>query len=221
MATLVIFDVAERKRYVFKKHPFKSTLDDLEGAFSRTPMGIMHVEDIHAYVYCKKEPVGLDKIRSHLESMMNFDKKFMDEFTHLENHPIIEYATMYKFYESEWIKILLIRIHDDLFWIGEVLVRITADLIYEMIRLSKTDAILPIGKDVRKLVDQACKSWSDKHRMKIEPIEEKDIKLMSMILEYKSQHANRVNSVSTTTILAAIKIVKENGEFNLCEILHT
>lgn len=57
--------------------------------------------------------------------------------------------------------------------------------------------------------------------MTIEPIEEKDIKLMSMILGYKFQHTNRVNSVSTAIILASIRIVKENGEFNLCEILLT
>lgn len=158
MATPIVFDVAEMKIYVFKKHPFKSTLDELEGAFSRTPMGVMHVEDIRAYVYCKKELVGLDRIRSHLETMMNPDKTFTEEFTHLENHPIIKYATAYEFYESEWIKILLSRIHDDLFWIGEVPFRITTNLIYEMTGLSKIVTILPVGKDVRKLAEQAYKS---------------------------------------------------------------
>lgn len=51
MATPVVFDVVERKRYIFKKQTFKSVLDDLEGAFSRTPMGVMHLEDIHVYIY--------------------------------------------------------------------------------------------------------------------------------------------------------------------------
>lgn len=51
--------------------------------------------------------------------------------------------------------------------------------------LPKTGTILPSGKDVRKLVEQACKSQSDKRKMKIEPIEEKYIKLMSMILGYR------------------------------------
>lgn len=152
--------------------------------------------------------------------MMNLDKTFLDEFSHLDNNSIIEYAITYEFYESEWIKILLSRIHDDLFWIGEVPVRITTNLIHEMTRLPKTEAILPTSKDVRKLVEQACKSHSDKRGMKIEPIEEKDIKLMSMILGYRFQHENRVNSVSTTTISIAIILVKENGDFNLCETLH-
>lgn len=58
MATPIVFDVVERKRYVFKKHPFKSTQDDLEGDFCHTPMGVMHVKDIMAYIYCKKEPLG-------------------------------------------------------------------------------------------------------------------------------------------------------------------
>lgn len=34
MATPIVFDVTEKKRYIFKRHPFKSTLDDLEGEFS-------------------------------------------------------------------------------------------------------------------------------------------------------------------------------------------
>lgn len=222
MATLVVFDVTKRKRYVFKKHPFKSMLDDLEGAFSRTLMGVMHIDDIRAYIYCKKEPIGLDRIRSHIETMMNPNMSFKDEFTHFTNHPIIEYVTAYEFYELEWIKILLSRIHDDLFWIGEVLVHITSDLIYEITELSKTGAILPTGKDVRKQVEKACRSRSDKHGMTIEPIEEsKDIKLIAMILGYKFQHANRVTSVFVETILVAIRIIRKNGDFNLCEILCT
>lgn len=125
MATPTMFDVSKRKRYIFKKHPFKLVLDDLEGAFYRAPMGVMHVEDICAYIYWMKEPVRLDRISSHMETLMKLDMTFMDEFMHLENNPIIEYVTAYEFYESEWIKILLSKIHDDLFWIGEVPVRIT------------------------------------------------------------------------------------------------
>ena len=87
--------------------------------------------------------------------MINPDKTFTREFAHVENHPIIEYATAHEFYESKWIKILLSRIHDDLFWIGEVPVKIIAYLIHEMTGLSNDSAILPVGKDVRKLVEQA------------------------------------------------------------------
>ena len=52
--------------------------------------------------------------------MVNPDMTFKNEFMHLENNPIIEYATTYDLYEFEWIKILLRRIHDDFFFIGEV-----------------------------------------------------------------------------------------------------
>lgn len=152
---------------------------------------------------------------------MKPDKTFHDEFMQLENHPIIEYATTYEFNEFEWIQILLSRIHDDLFWIGEVPVRITRDLIHEMTGLSKKGVVIPAGKDVRKLVEQACKSRSDRRGMTIESIKEKDIKLISMILGYRFQHTRRVNSVSAATILATIRLVRENGEFNLCEILRT
>ena len=125
MATPIVFDVSKKKRYIFKSHPFKSTLDDLEGAFSHTSMGVMHVEDIRAYIYCKKEPIGLDRLRAHMDTMLKPDKTFKDEYTKWNDHPIVEYAMTYEFYEEEWIKILLRRIHDDLFWIGDVPIRIT------------------------------------------------------------------------------------------------
>lgn len=80
MATPIVFDVAEKKIYVFKRHPFKYTLDDLEGTFSQTHMGVMHVKDIRTYIYCKKEPVSLDRIRAHIETMMKSKKTFLDEF---------------------------------------------------------------------------------------------------------------------------------------------
>lgn len=114
---------------------------------------------------------------------------------------------------------MLSRIHDDLFWIGDVLVRITRDLIHLMIGFSRIGVILPVGKDVIKMVEQVCKSRSDKCGMTFEPIEKLEIKLISMILGYKFHHTNRVNSVSVGTILAAIHLVQEDGEFNLCEIL--
>lgn len=88
-----------------------------------------------------------------------------------------------------------------------------------MTGLSKKGTILPTGKDVRKFVEKTCKSRSDRSEMNIEPIEENDIKLMSMILGYRFQHTNRVNSVSAATILAVISLVRVNGEFNLCNIL--
>lgn len=147
-------------------------------------MGVMHVENIRAYIHCKKELVGLDRLRAHMETMMKLDKTFMDKYAQWSNHPIGEYAMTYEFYESEWIKILLSRIHDDLFWIGEVPIRITGDLINEMTCLSRIDTILLVGKDVRKIVEQTCKSRSDRRGMTIKPIEKDDITLMSMILGY-------------------------------------
>lgn len=80
MATPIVYDVTKKKRYVFKKHPFKSTLDDLEGPFSHMPTGVMHVEDIRVYIYCKKELFGLDRLRVHMDTMLKLDKTFLDEY---------------------------------------------------------------------------------------------------------------------------------------------
>ena len=47
------YDVSERPRYTFKKHPFVSLLDDLLGAFLHVLKNVLHVEDIRSYIHCK------------------------------------------------------------------------------------------------------------------------------------------------------------------------
>ena len=53
MATQEVFDISDRPRYTFKKHPFVSLLDDLAGAFLQMSKNVIHVEDIRSYIHYK------------------------------------------------------------------------------------------------------------------------------------------------------------------------
>lgn len=70
MDTPDIYDVNERTHYKFKKHPYKSMEDDPEGAFSQTPHGVLHVEDIRAYIHCKLELIDNTQIIKRLREMV-------------------------------------------------------------------------------------------------------------------------------------------------------
>ena len=117
--------------------------------------------------------------------MMKLDYSFEDEYVHLTDNAIFEYSNGHELNEPKWVKILLSSIHDDLYWIGEVPIHITADLIHKMNGLPKTGPVLPTGKNVKKKVEQVCLSRSDRHRMTIDSIKADFIKLVTMILGYK------------------------------------
>ena len=73
MESQEVHDVSDRTRYVFKKNPFVSLLDDPIGAFSKVSDNVLHVEDIHSYIHCKIRSIGDSKIHRELEKMCNND----------------------------------------------------------------------------------------------------------------------------------------------------
>ena len=73
METQEVFDISDRPRYNFKKHPFISLLDDPIGTFLQVLENFLHVKDIRSYIYCKIESIGDTKIHKELERMCNND----------------------------------------------------------------------------------------------------------------------------------------------------
>jgi hypothetical protein len=85
--------------------------DDPEGALSQTPHGVLHVEDIRAYIHYKFEIIGTTQIIRDLSDMME-EGELKPEFTKLKFLNIFQIFKFYEFDEPKWIKIILSRIHD-------------------------------------------------------------------------------------------------------------
>ena len=62
MASQKVYDISDRLRYVFKRHPFVSLLDDPIGAFSKVLENVLYIEDICSYIHYKIESIGDSKI---------------------------------------------------------------------------------------------------------------------------------------------------------------
>lgn len=56
--TPLFVDIADREIPKFKKYPYKSMEDDSQGAFLTISYGVLHVEDIRAYIHCNFEELG-------------------------------------------------------------------------------------------------------------------------------------------------------------------
>lgn len=55
VVTSLVVEIMDRARPKFKRNPYKSKEDDLNGAFSFVLYGVLHVEDIRAYIHCNIE----------------------------------------------------------------------------------------------------------------------------------------------------------------------
>lgn len=70
IATHLVVEIKDRAPPVFKKCPFKSVEDNLEGAFSLVPYDVLHNEDVKAYIHYDLKELGnadmLDLYNKHL-----------------------------------------------------------------------------------------------------------------------------------------------------------
>ena len=86
-----MFDISDRPRYTFKKHPFVSLLDDYIGAFLQVPKNVLHVKDIRSYIHYKIERIGDVEIHIELEKMSNNDLSLKLKYANLEPLNLVKY----------------------------------------------------------------------------------------------------------------------------------
>lgn len=69
------------------------------------------------------------------------------------------------------------------------------------------------------MVTKATGSQFDNRSMTIHDIVEYDVWFVSMVMVYKLYQSDRDNSVSGTTIYVSYQILKEDKQYDLCEVL--
>ena len=114
MAREEVFNVSNRPRYNFKKHPFVSLLDDPIGAFFQVLKNVLHVKDIRGYIHYKIESIGDTKIHKEFEKMCNNDLSLKLEHAYLEQPNLVKHIFYTDFNNHEWTRIILSRVHNDL-----------------------------------------------------------------------------------------------------------
>ena len=77
-----------------------------------------------------------------------------------------------------------------MFWLGDAQVEIGNGLIYKVTRLTNEGCNPVNNNNLRKMVETNIKTTFDGRNMKVEPIQEKGVKLLSNILGYKGKSTN-------------------------------
>lgn len=127
-------------------------MDDPLGVFSQIHSNVLHVEDSQSYIHCNFERIGDEDIHKDLGVMCNNDLTLKSEYAHLSELNLIKYMSYIVFDNHEWTRFILSRVHDEMFWRGNVLVTIDNDLIHKVTGLINEGSNPMNDRNMRNIV---------------------------------------------------------------------
>lgn len=198
---------------------YKSMEDNLYGAFSSIPYGVLHVEDIRAYIHCNIEDLGNAEMLSlYTKHMIGDMGNLKLDFKSFQDKGFTQFVKFLVFDEPKWVRYILSRVHDEFIWLDKPH-NIIKTTIQDVTCLNVTSEVLGLRNIKNATVIQVTNSKNDSRSMTISDIIEYDVRFASMIIVYKIYQSSRANSVSSTTIYATYQILKENKLYDLCGVL--
>ena len=120
-----------------------------------------------------------------------------------------------EFDNHDWTQIILSKVHNDFLWLGDAQIVVKNDLIHKVTWLSNEGCNLVNQKNVRKMVETNLNTRLDGRNMKVHSIQDKGVKLLSIILGYNFNHGSRVNSVLDGFLWATYVIFVQRRKVNL------
>ena len=146
---------------------------------------------------------------------------YKQEFEYLRDNDLIKFLFYYEFDNEEWTRIILGRIHDGNFWLGNNVVEIYTNFIHEVTRLCNEGSIPVNEKNVKKLVSNNTKILYKGKGMVINKVRQHDGIFISRIISTRICYGSREDDMAFGFIQEAYKICVDKEKVNLCEILRT
>lgn len=117
------------------------------------------------------------------------------------------------------IRIVLSRVHGEFFWL-DAIHKITKEEVKAVTGLPATGRRPNKNKKVSNdLVIDLTGATFDKRSLRVNDVNDTNVRFLSMILGYKATHANRLNSVSSLCIKSAYDMITDNAKIDICEWL--
>lgn len=214
VANSTAIEVKDCPRPIFKRYPHVATLEDLVGAFYHVLEGVVYVEDVRVYIHYHIEDLGTSEIKGmYMSELMGESGKIKPTYKHIEEKGFTNILDILEF-EDEITRYVLRRVHGEFLWLKKPY-KITKEAIQAIIGFPSVGQHLDkkVSNDfMRKIIG----ATSDKRSIKVSTIINKNMKFGSMIIGYKVTLSNRPNSISSSYILAAYKMMRDNVKLDLC-----
>lgn len=219
IANPTIVENVKCPRPMFKIIPEVAKQDDSIWAFSKIPKGVVFAEDPMIYIHYNIEELGYEELLKMFRMVIcDENGTIKPEHKIVETLGFVEILNILEFLE-EVVSIILSRAHGEFLWLDSIY-KITRQAIRAVAGLPSTDSRPKKTKKVpNNKVMILTGATSNSRSLRVNDIKDINVRFVSMVLGYKTTHANRLNSVSSLCINSAYEMVNNNAMIDVCEWL--
>lgn len=115
--TPLVGEIKNHPHLEFKKHPFKSLLDELSGEFLSVFHCVIHTEDIRGYIHCDIEEIESYEMSYVFTKHLITDNQLKVEYAYLKRNGLTQFMDFSAFNEDEWVRYICSHIHGEFIWL--------------------------------------------------------------------------------------------------------
>lgn len=208
----------EVKQPEFKPTPKVAYKNDPIDALSTILDKVVIVQDVRRCYNCKIGAIG------DLEIFNAFDKLcdkgiLKDEFSILEKKGLTKALVFSIVFKTEWIHIVLSRIHDGAFWLETKLVKITKNFLNKVTSFPTLHWVKTLRSDKREIIEKNTSAKWNNRGIKIDTIKESLLDFAMKIISHKFYQSSKLNSVPCIAVDVAYKLVKKVHTYDLEKLM--
>lgn len=117
VANLIVVEVKDHPKPIFKQYPHVATLEDLVGAFSHILEGFVYIEHVRAYIHYHIEDLGTFDIKSmYMSELLGDSGKVKPAYKHIEDLGFTDILDILEF-KDKIIRYVLRGLHGEFIWL--------------------------------------------------------------------------------------------------------
>ena len=176
------------------------------------------VQDVRKCYNCKVGAIG------YLEISNAFDKlcengKHIDEFSTVEKKGLTKALVFPTIFKTEWIHIVLSRIHDGSFWLETGPIKFTKKIVHRVTGFPTLDRPKTLRSDKREAIENNTSAKWNNRGMTIDTITKPLLDFVVRVISHKFYQSSRLNNAPCIAVDVAYKLVKKDHTYDLAELM--
>jgi len=172
------------------------------------------VQDVRICYKCKIGAIGDMEMREAYDRLCE-NEVLKEEYKIVETKGLthaLEYPTIFK---TEWIKIVLSRIHDGSLWLEDGPIKISKRIIHRVIGYPTLDQPKTLRSDSKEVIEKNRGAKWNKRGMTIDTIQDPLVEFFIIVISHKCYQSNRLNNIPCIVVDASYKLVKKDHTYDL------
>ena len=141
-----------------------------------------------------------------------------DEYKIVENKGLMRALEFPIVFKTEWIRLVLRRIHDGSLWLEDGPIKITKRIGHRVTRYPTLDQHKTLRSDSKEVIEKNTGAKWNKRGMKIDTIQDPLIDFFVRVIAHKFYQSNRLNNVPCISLDVGYKLVKKDHTYDLAEL---